>query len=1221
MKLKPNGGSRYIGQMARRLAPYIPQRLAQQILHRRLPQPGEVERLQAATIFCDVSGFSEMANELAADGPRGAEELNRALLMTFTAMIGAIHNVGGFVSHFHGDAMLIYIPDDDQRAASRALSCAQFLQNLMQASYRELEVNRASEETTQFNLSMKVGVGYGECVELVVGTAGESLEFVLGGTAVDEAVQAESIAQAGQVVASQTALSQAGLTSDTPYRIVTEMLFTPYAQVALYWDAYDNDQLYALASTAADFMPVALFERLTSDRYAFIAEHRPATSLFVQFEGISFADPTAGEKLQTYYNWARHIVNQYGAENGRVNRILTGDKGNLLHIIFGAPIAPDAPTQALRCALALQREKPDFISQQTIGLSTGQVFACTVGSQIRREYTVVGDVVNLSARLMAHCPPGSVVADYATVQRTRHTIQFQELPAVKLKGFQQAVPIFQAEGVKQTRILRERFSEQERPLIWREAEQKLLLDKTDEALGGTTQVITLHGSVGAEQRRLVSTAVQHWLNMGGRALVGVGQQHMADVPFGIWQGVWHSFFNLQPDMDNDSRYEAISQRLLQLCPACLEDAPLWAEALGALPGGKRPHLNRHTADVQKARLLRLMSICFGTAVRHKPLLILFEDIHWADPLSLVLLRNLVQQLAHAPLCIILTFSTSDSLPREKLPPHTPLRLADLSLEAGRNLVRHLLQGHDIPPSLLRYLGLHGNEGVVNPLFLEESVQLLIEDGILQLNGRLALDEPALAKARMPDTVQSLLLTRLDRVTAVGRTLLQAASVVGRQFDVEMLAQAIAELRSVTLLPLLTELTEARLISPLRQDSPSQYLFQDDLIQEVAYQSIPYSRRQRWHAHIAHALMRQHQENLTPLYPILAYHFSRTDLHEQGLHFALAAAEEARQIYAGHTAVELYNQAEKHLQALQPQNYHPQRLKLQQARASLLSMLGNLPQAVRDAEQSVALVHHHAHLDPTLDSYILLARLRLMQGKPQDVLKLAAQLIPRLQQPTAHYQRGNLGHIHSLAGEAHSYLGQFEQAHHCFMQAHDDFVAAGDQQGLFRNHVVWGAEHFCQQGAWSSAQQQFERALLLERMVGSSAPADKVRLHLGLVQLALQTGTAVQAKAHLHQVHEVISSKGVSWWQSALDYWHGLWLVAQHELGKARQAFQRGLTAVATGSNPDYLPLLLLNLADIAETNTAEREYMARCLQTAHMRARHLDRLHCFQVSRALTRKG
>ncbi|MCA9980517.1 MAG: AAA family ATPase, partial [Anaerolineales bacterium] len=869
MKLEQSGGSRQIGRLARRLAPYIPQRLAQQILRRQLPQVGKCEHLQAATIFCDVSGFSEMANELAADGPRGAEELNRALLMTFTAMIGAVHNAGGFISHFHGDAMLIYIPDDDQRAANRALACAQFLQNLMRASYSELEVNRASEETTSFNLSMKVGVGYGDCLEFVVGVPDESLEFVLAGTAVDEAVLAESQAKSGEVVASQTVLHQAGLSSDTPFRVVTEMLFTPYAQVALYWDAYESDQLYSLANTAANFIPPALLSRLTSDRYAFIAEHRPATSLFVrfEFEGAGFAAPTAGENLQTYYNWARRVVARYGAENGRVNRILTGDKGNILHIIFGAPVAPDAPQQALRCALALQREKPDFVTQQTIGLAAGQVFACTVGSQMRREYTIVGDVVNLSARLLEHCPPGGVVTDAATVQRARQTILFRELPAVSLKGFQKPVPIFQAEGIKQTRILRERFGEKERPLTWRKAEQEQLLADMHQALRGETRVAVLSGSIGAEQRRLVSTAVQQWLQAGGKALIGVGQQHTAEVPFGLWQGVWQSFFNFQPDMPPHSRQQAIRTQIEKVCPACVEDAPLWAEALGTLPSGASARLTGHTADVQKARLLRMMSMCFATAAQQKPLLILLEDAHWADPLSLVLLQDLVHQLPRTPLYFIITFAQTDAFARERLPTGLTLHLQDLDPQDGRDLVQQLLQGHDVPPQLLRYLGLTGSNGRVNPLFLEESVQMLLEDGILRLNGDLELDEVALAQARMPDTVQSLLLSRLDRISAVGRTLLQAASVAGRQFDVGIVKQAIAELRSLDLEPLLAELAEARLISPLSQDNQHTCLFQDDLIQEVAYQSIPYSRRQRWHAHIANTILNQHQANLTPQYPI------------------------------------------------------------------------------------------------------------------------------------------------------------------------------------------------------------------------------------------------------------------------------------------------------------------------------------------------------------------
>ena len=171
----------------RRLAAYLPSTLVAQMLQNDLPPVGKGEWLNAATLFCDLSGFATMASALAAAGPEGAEQLNRVLLMTFTAMINTIHKARGAVSHFHGDAMMVYFPDDDGRAATRALACAQFMQSLIQTGYSQVITNHAGQERS-INLSMKIGVGYGVCLEIIVGDPQRSLEFVVAGPAVAEAV-------------------------------------------------------------------------------------------------------------------------------------------------------------------------------------------------------------------------------------------------------------------------------------------------------------------------------------------------------------------------------------------------------------------------------------------------------------------------------------------------------------------------------------------------------------------------------------------------------------------------------------------------------------------------------------------------------------------------------------------------------------------------------------------------------------------------------------------------------------------------------------------------------------------------------------------------------------------------------------------------------------------------------------------------------------------------
>ena len=522
--------------LVRRLSAYIPISLVRRILIGGLPEPGKSQPLMAATLFSDISGFTAMAESLA--GAHGVEILNRSLLMTFTAMINAIHSAGGVVAHFHGDAMLVYFPDDDGQAAQRALACARFMHSLM-LTRAQLSLPNLPQS---FELTIKIGVSYGRCLEVVVGDMGACLEFVLAGTAVDEAAEAQLQAKAGEVVAARAVLEQAGWPTAGDFRIVNELLPVPMVASQLHWEVYGTEPLRYLARAAALFVPPALVARLQQNDMVAVAEHRPITSIFVRFEGIDYEADGAGEQLQIYYEWARRVVTGFGGANSRVNRVLMGDKGSHLHIIFGAPVAPHTPEKAVRCALALQAQKPAFIRQQFVGVASGRAFACAVGSQGRREYTVIGQVVNLSARLMVLCAAGEVLVDETTAKEVKGQIPTRVMPAMTMKGWSTPVPVYLVSEVEvgQTQ-LQARFARQ-RPPLGRREELSTLLRKMDEALAKNGNVVAISGALGSGQEQLLAAGVLHWLNMGGEGHVGICQPHTKERPLAPWQMVWRSFF-------------------------------------------------------------------------------------------------------------------------------------------------------------------------------------------------------------------------------------------------------------------------------------------------------------------------------------------------------------------------------------------------------------------------------------------------------------------------------------------------------------------------------------------------------------------------------------------------------------------------------------------------------------------------------------------------------
>ncbi|MCB8928759.1 MAG: AAA family ATPase [Ardenticatenaceae bacterium] len=1020
--------------LAQRLSAYIPVTLTRKILQDEPIALGQTVPIKAATMFADMSGFTQMAEALSVNGARGTEALSRALLMTFTSLINAIQDAGGSVSHFHGDAMMIYFPDSDGRAASRALASAQFMQRLMQTNFAQVNMMQSSQADDSYGLSIKIGVGYGRCVEMVVGDA-DNMEFVLAGQAVDEAVMAQLQAGAGQVVASQAALKAASLPATEPFRLVDELPPVPNAQERFFWEAYDPAALLRLVTAVPAFIPPSLFERLQDRSSQSISEHRSVTSMFVQFDGIDFDGPEAGTHMQTYYQWVWQMVQRYGGPNSRVNRVLTGDKGNQLHILFGAPIAPDAPEQALRCALALQERRPDFIRCQRIGLTVGRVFAGAVGSLNRREYTIVGRMVNLSARLTQICPPDGILVDAETAVRTQAQIVAKPLPSVSLKGHREPVAIYQVLG-EQTAVTQAqaRFQQWQQPPAGRDAELKELFAQMSAALAGEGGLTAIHGSYGSGQMPFLAAGVRHWLDAGGLALVGVSQQHTSDVPYAPWVSVWRDFFELTPDMTSSEQEHQVYDRVMQLTPDIPNAMSLWRELLGT-PLRSTALLVNIPAVVRQMRLFKLVVNSVRHVVQERPYLIVLEDIHLADQASLDLLDALARQAQDLPLLLLVTYRSGMDFNFHAVnrTAGREIKLSDFTPQQARRLVRERLGTDQLPALLEQRLGLRdrqGRESAVNPLFLEETLQMMMSTDVISVDknkygdGRLLIDEARLSQMQVSDTIYTLLLSRLDQLPAAERGLLQFASVIGREFDLITLVAISPGLTRETAVELLEALVEADLVLQLSGGMVPTYLFQHNLIHQVVYQSLTYARRQSLHATIAELIIRQSDELLPTQFPVLAYHFSQTNQHKDGLKYALAAAEDAAVTYNFRGAAEFYKQAMHHLEGLGVDALWETAVSIAQARTQILLRLGQFGQAWLVASEALQLCLRQDALLQTLPLYNFMAEIRLRQARYAEVPNLTGKVIHSL---LPEIPPVTLGRAYLLWGQALSLLSDWSAA--------------------------------------------------------------------------------------------------------------------------------------------------------------------------------------------------
>jgi predicted ATPase/class 3 adenylate cyclase len=818
---------------------------------------------------------------------------------------------------------------------------------------------------------------------------------------------AERQAKSGDIIASAAVMQQVGLPSASPFEKVEPVYATPVTRPILNWRMYDEAAQHRLAAVILPFVPPALYRRLISTGATEIAEHRPVTTIFVQFDYKDRQDDSSdietaamGQQLQKYYEWATGVVSRFGLENARVNRVLTGDKGNQLHIIFGAPVAPDAPEQALRCLLALQREKPAFIAAQRIGVSVGKVFAGPVGSSARREYTVVGDVVNLSARLMQVCEPGMILTDQVMAERTRQVIECDPLPTIHLKGKQTAVtPHLVLRDRALTTLMKAYVDRWERPLVGREDELDLLLGGMDAALRGIGGVTAVYGGTGVGKSRLLATGVRHWLANDGLGLIGVCYPHTKDTPYSPWRDVWREYFGLVDGQPIDQQITAVITQTKALLPDVGEDVGLWRELLG-LPMPKVSTLGDLTAEARQVRLFTLVRRCCLAIAAQQPLLIVLEGLQWADQATIALLNDLGGHLDDAAVFLAVTFRARKDMQLGILeqPACLSIPLVDLSPTFARQLLVQLVGTSELSPAVEQHLGMRDREGrdsPVNPLFLEEALNVMIGAGVLRINGRVQVDEVELARMQVPDTIHGLLLARLDRLPPAGRDLLQVASVIGRQFSAEPL-QVIAQTPTQqVVLNLLADLSESDMTRLITADPDWIYLFQHAMTHEVAYESLPYARRQQLHAAVAGWLAHKYAQNLKPLHSVLAYHYSRAANHSQALQYAILAANEARNIFANREAIDLYNLAETHLSALNDEALWETAVHLYLSRGNVLILLGDLASAFADAEQALNLAQANNEKGSTAVAYNLMAEIRYRQGAFQEVQLLTAKIIAEL----------------------------------------------------------------------------------------------------------------------------------------------------------------------------------------------------------------------------------
>ena len=601
------------------------------------------------------------------------------------------------------------------------------------------------------------------------------------------------------------------------------------------------------------YTPRYLAEKILTSRHVLEGERKQVTVLFADIKGslelLGDRDPEEARKLlDPVLERMMEAVHRY---EGTVNQVM----GDGIMALFGAPLAhEDHAVRACYAALAMQQAIRRYTAevrrdhgievQVRVGLNSGEVVVRAIGSDLRMDYSAVGQTTHLAARMEQLAPAGSTRLTGETLRLAEGFVQVVPIGPVPVKGLPGPVDVFELAGPSATRTrLQAAAARGLTRFVGRGRELDHLRQALDEARGGQGQVVAVVGEPGVGKSRLLwefihSHRTQGWLILESSSVsYGKATAYLPVID------LCRSYFRVDTQDDHRSIREKITGKLVTLdesfrtmVPAFLSlleeasDDAVW-EALD--PGQRR----RRTVDGLRRMLLRESQL--------QPLCVVFEDLHWVDAETQGLLDALVEGLPTARILLLVNYRPEYRHAWGSKTYYSQLRLDPLPPESAQELL-HTLLGEDDDLEPLKRLLVERTEGV--PFFLEESVRTLVEIGALAgERGHYRLARP-FDTIQVPATVQAILAARIDRLPPEDKSLLQTAAVIGKDVPFALL-QAISEIPEETLRHGLSRLQAAEFLYETALFPELEHTFKHALTQEVAYGGLLQERRRDLHARI------------------------------------------------------------------------------------------------------------------------------------------------------------------------------------------------------------------------------------------------------------------------------------------------------------------------------------------------------------------------------------
>jgi len=570
--------------------------------------------------------------------------------------------------------------------------------------------------------------------------------------------------------------------------------------------------------------------------------------------------------------------------------------GDGIFALFGAPLAhEDHPQRALHAALAMQqaiREHASRLAVQgrpaieaRVGVSSGEVVVRTIETGGHTEYTPIGMTANLAARLETAAPPGSVAVSESLRRQCEGYFSFRVLGRVEVKGISQPIEVYEVTGVGP---LRTHFQVAARRgltrFVGREHEIAVLQRSLAQALSGHGQLVAMVAEAGTGKSRLVYE-FKRLLPADCMVLDAYSVAHGKASAWLPALELLYGYFGIQSDDDKAERRAKIEARLAALDPGLSDTLPLLYTLMG-LHAGADP-LALMDGRVKLRRTLEALKRIVLRESLNQPLVLLFEDLHWIDAQTQALLDLLVDSLANARMLLLVNYRPEYRHDWGNRTYYTQLRLDPLGRESAEAMLGALL-GEEPGLAAIKRLVLKLTEG--NPFFIEEMVQAAFDEGVLARDGVVEVTRSP-SQLRLPPTVQGVLASRIDRLSAARKDLLQTLAVIGRELPLGLI-RYVTSLAEGEAERMLRDLQAGEFIYERPALSEAEYVFKHALTQEVAYNSMLMERRRLLHERTGEAIETLFKDRIDDHLSELAHHYSRTSNARKAAEYLFRAGAEA-----------------------------------------------------------------------------------------------------------------------------------------------------------------------------------------------------------------------------------------------------------------------------------------------------------------------------------------